>query len=376
MSAGAGRHGLVLTVVILAVISIAALPAAPGSDTRPAAVDSGPVWLSVPVPGGTTASHPAFILDVAASPHLAFYSSAGEAILYASQSGGAWQVETAVPGLASLDSAPGLAIDGSGAIHLAFIAPDRRLGYVSRSCGGSCAWSSPAWLAESLLPGALAALAVDAYNRPHVLSFQNTETGSVLRDFYLFDGEWLSRNVDAASGSGAQAVLALDLAGRLNAVYLAEDGSLVHAWLDGPAWQHTSTGLTGADLPQVLWQDGLYLAFYQPAARTFAVYQRGTGWQEVLPAPPITLPDGASGLSFQVRSGRPYLAYAEPNGDLAFAFLNSQGQWDVSPVPGGGSQPVLRLDGSGFPNLAYLDTSGALILSRRAYPLYIPAVLR
>ena len=320
----------------------------------------GGVWQSEIVAAGESGA--ALVIEGDGTVHAAWVAANGTEIRHGVLDGGVWTVEVAVSDGSGGLLGPSLAVDGGGAVQMAY-STTAMASYHATNEGGS--WKTT-HLCTRYRPGTGA----DLERAPSgALSAVSTDAG---RGVIRLAGQdaclaWTAEDLDPGGSVVGGASLAVDASGNLHAgvrVSVAGTQEIRYGVRTGGSWTWETVAssstldqdpvlvLDSIDRPHLVWDVGAGLS--TPSALRHG-WRDGLGWQAE------TIDDYGSYLSAAMdASDTLHVAYR--NGyELRHAVLPSGGAWTVEIVGGGtvdtciGTEATLALDGAGDPAIAYFD---------------------
>lgn len=219
-------------------------------------------------------------MDAAGLPHIAYLANfAADDLHYAHWTGSEWVDEVVVPDVwfnGGGYTSSSIALDHTGAPHIAFAGQDRVLRYASRVNG---TWQNQVVAGANL--ASYASLEIGSDDRPQI-AYADTfvdSTGIHGRLGYStrHGSEWSTVIADDAVGAGQMTDLTLDAFDRPRVSYHGGSGTVKHASYDGTAWTteyveagqvgywSTSIALDSANQPHLTYYKSLGL--YEGALR-------------------------------------------------------------------------------------------------------------
>lgn len=270
-------------------------------------------WASALVAEG--AIWPSLALDASGAPHLAYHQRSDQGLFYATQAGASWGREA----VASPAWAPSLALDASDTPHIAFTQDGPSVSYALRDEG--------AWQTDPVRsPAGGPSLALDQAGAPHLAFCGFGPHQGVWYARWSAEQGWEYEQVDTGTCDGIR--LALGPAGAPHIAYAPSDAQdpadypgVWYAMWDGAAWQreHVSSQAGAFDLA-VDGADRPHLAYFEadgPATEGLRYARRlASGW-----AAEAVDRSRAGGVSLAVDGlGNPHIAYYDLNeGTLHYA---------------------------------------------------------
>ncbi len=272
-------------------------------------VDSNPLGS---YQGGT-----AIALDSSGDPNIAFVHWNNKSIRYATKSGESWLVmPVSSPTYAYPD--PSLKIGINGIPQLVYYDVvnfgNPAIVYAILQMG---TWSKQK-IDKSSMPsssGASHALALDSYDRPHVVYTGYNDYSLKYAWFDNAEGKWKNETVDPYANMGPFSSAAIDSSNHLHVAYISKDQrSLEYYYYDGLTWTNTT------------------------------VYNGGNSYAV------------GSYCSIDVDgSGKPHIAFAKNYNELNYARFDGT-QWIIVRVPGQYAADVsIDVTEAGLPSIAFTD---------------------
>lgn len=328
---------------------------------------------------GSSGRYTAIALDSQGHAHISYLNEDTHEVRYAYQDGEGWQIERVDNGFARMTS---LALDALGRPHIAYWAgaPDYDLRHATRDTQG--------WQVETVDDqsdiGSAPSIAVDSQGGIHI-AYQEGYFED-LRYAVNHGAGWQLETVDSEGYTGYSASLTLDSSGRPHISYVRKDyrqdwGEVRYAKLGDAGWQReianlgsdrmgfTSLALDGIGKPCIAHTDaqasrgsGSLLV----ACRQFPGDDSGAqpaAWLvEVVDQEEIIGQESSLAID---ALGRPHLAYTGRG--LTYAWSAGlpemiAGQtvtpaWQRESVDSRGKSPSLAIDAAGVPHLAYIDSA-------------------
>jgi hypothetical protein len=267
-------------------------------------------------------ARPAIALDSSGAIHIAFWNAFPTEFIYATNSSGAWVMTTLEPGAHRIEN-PELSIDGDGAIHIAYPSRDANDDTVFKYATNA----SGSWVTEEAVPAGEAFQYFDFTLGPDgtpYLSFCNGHyTGPLVLAVRETTG-WSQGFIHRNNGQCYSNEIAVDQSGTVHAISTSHTGAeLYYSEKPGRFWRHTTFVLPGlvehVDLA-INSAGGLHIVYFDRTANEL-IY-------------------------------RSYL----------------QGQWNTAPIDNIGTIPRIALDSLGSVHLGYTGNSSHGALWHASFP--------
>jgi len=241
-------------------------------------------------------------------------------LMYARRSGGTWQIQMVIANAEAPDASTALALDLSGAPHLAYAGGLPLDGETVNSAQSGVYYVTQAGSTWSVDPvgitGSSVDLALDPTGNP-VISFitapdRGEEYGRIAVARKGSAG-WIVDRFDTGSLVGGETAVAVDPGGRIHVAYRdLPNGTIRYALFDGQNWGLQVASVVGGqeegvDLAVTALGEP-HIAFASPGMVNYA-YPAGAGWITEVAAP------GTAPALAVDPLGRPHLAYGQAAGD-------------------------------------------------------------
>jgi hypothetical protein len=303
--------------------------------------------------GGTNRN---FRLDDDGHPHIVYGS---DHLYHAWHDGQKWHYET-------VDNAPGvgegaaLALDAAGNPHISYSDTIHDLKYAY--------WAGSAWQiqvvdSEGSTNGNVTSIALDTEGHPHIAYLSNYS----LKYAYWTGSTWSIQGVDTVGMWGYLAAIAVDAANRPHIVYFSwTDDDLSHAYpkyarWTGSTWEIQTIGngnSIGDPISLALDSAGLpHISFRDRSSNYSLKYVHWTGSTWIIQT--VVGDERTYNSSIAVdASGAPHISYFSQNGGLKYAYWSGS-LWVIQNVDAAGSYgSALALDASQRPHISYFIYHG------------------
>jgi len=171
-------------------------------------------WSREYIDRGYAVGDNALAVDDTGTLHVAFLDVTSQSLMYASNFGGTWNVETLLSAIGGETETLDMVLDADGACHISYYNDmTKELGHITNAAGS---WENEAVDAEGVV-GAYNSIAVDAQGYLHISYTDQTEGD--LKYATNSSGDWETFVVDSEGIVGEQSAIAVDGDGVVHIVY-------------------------------------------------------------------------------------------------------------------------------------------------------------
>lgn len=322
-------------------------------------------WSIETVDGGESAStgrHTSIVVDSYGNPHISYLNLTGADLMYATKSGGQWEIE-------ALDTDTvgwwtSIALDANGNPHISYV--DHKNGYLKYATKTP---ASPPTIDIVDQPYNTweTSIAIDKTGRPHIAYIAVPSIGAdEIVKYAVKDGNtWRIEEGFNSTSHGTGVSLVLDSNDHPHVVFESTPGTLSHTFNESGTWSlETVIQATILDLYHSLAidsQDGLHMSYVDlDVGVKYAVRKGGVWSNETVGYPSI----GTHNDIAVDYLDTPHLCYYNRSDDDLIYITKLSGVWiheNVDLVGGVGGWCSIAIDQSGLPHISYFDyTNGNL----------------